>query len=202
MEEWIIRQEQPGDYVQVEHLIREAFWDVYKPGCDEHFIAHRLRNCPLFVPQLDLVALDGDKVVGNILYSRASIVDDSGGNTEVLIFGPLSVQPAYQGRGIGSLLVRRSLEKARELGFRAVCVFGDPAYYRRFGFEPAAHFHLLPPDGTPTNAFQAIELVPDGLKGAAGWLLFSPAFSVDPSELEDFDSRFPPKEKHITSTQL
>ena len=82
--EWTLRREEPGDYDEVEHLTRDAFWDVYKPGCDEHLVAHRLRTSPRFVPQLDLVALDGERIVGNIMYSRASIMDDSGGNTEEL----------------------------------------------------------------------------------------------------------------------
>ena len=199
---WTLRPEQPGDYGQVEQLTREAFWNVYKPGCDEHLIAHRLRTSPLFVPQLDLVALDGKKIVGNIMYSRANIVDDSGGNTEVLVFGPLSVLPEYQGRGVGSLLVRRSLELARELGYRAVCIFGHPAYYRRFGFRPASFFHILPPDGNPTDTFQAMELQPAGLQGITGWFAEDPVFSVDPEELEEFDRRFPPKEKRVTDSQL
>lgn len=200
--EWTLRQEQPGDYSEVEHLTREAFWDVYKPGCDEHLIAHRLRSSPLFVPRLDLVALEGDKIVGNIMYSRANVMDDSGGNTEVLVFGPLSVLPEYQGRGIGSLLVRRSMELAREMGFRGICIFGSPAYYRRFGFVPAARFHILPPDGNPMDAFQAVELAPGGLEGVTGWFAEDPVFTADPDEVEEFDRRFPPKEKHVTDTQL
>lgn len=200
--EWTLRREEPGDYDEVEHLTRDAFWDVYKPGCDEHLVAHRLRTSPRFVPQLDLVALDGERIVGNIMYSRASIMDDSGGNTEVLVFGPLSVLPDYQGRGIGSLLVRHSLDLAREMGFRAVCIFGHPAYYSRFGFVPAGRFHILPPDGEPIDAFQAIELAPGALEGITGWFAEDPVFSVDPEDLEAFDRHFPPREKHVTDSQL
>jgi len=127
-----IRTEEDKDHLQVENLTREAFWNLYKPGCDEHLLVHNLRKSPAFVAELCLVACEGEKIVGNIVYSKAKVIGE-GGEFEVLCMGPLSVLPELQKRGTGSLLMRHSIDKARELGYTALIIFGDPGYYRRFG---------------------------------------------------------------------
>lgn len=193
-----IRQERPEDHREVEHLTREAFWNVYRPGCVEHLIAHQLRKSDGFVPDLDLVAVKNGEIVGNILYSRAVIEDDNG-NTEVLCFGPLSVHPAHQRQGTGTALVRASLDKARELGYRAVVILGDPAYYYRFGFVAARTYGITMEDGSTPDELLALELTGDALGGVSGRFLTDAAFSVEPAALEAFDAAFPPKEKHAPS---
>ena len=118
-----IRLEQPGDYRAVEYLTREAFWNLYKPGCDEHLLVHKLSKIPAFVKELSFVAVDQDKIVGSIIYSKAKVINQNQKEFEVLCLGPIGVLPPYQGQGIGSLLMNHSIEKARQLGYKAVILF-------------------------------------------------------------------------------
>ncbi len=197
-----IRHESKKDYEEVENLTREAFWDIYQPGCDEHLLAHKLREVPAFIPELDFVAeLDG-KIVGNIMYSKAKIVDEKGVEHEVITFGPLSVLPSYQKSGIGSRLVNFTIELAKKMGFRAIVIFGNPDYYHRFGFANADKFHITTSDGANFEAFMALELYKGALQGIGGKFHEDPVFQIDKEELESFERKFPNKEKHITDTQL
>ena len=197
----VIRPEQPSDHRTVEELTRDAFWDVYKPGCDEHLVAHRLRSHPDFVPELDFVALDGDRIVGNIMYSRAAIVQPDGTRFPIVIFGPLSVHPDYQRRGVGSALVRHSLEQARERGFAGVALTGSPDYYPRFGFRPGRDFGITDAEGNSSDYLMAMPLAADTLP--AGVLTESEVFfSITPADVEAFDASFPPREKHRLPGQL
>ena len=119
-----LRPESPADFRAVEELTRNAFWNHHAPGCDEHYLAHILRESSDFVPELDYVAVHAGKVVGNIMYTRAKIVLDRGGEREVLCFGPLAVDPAFQGQGVGGALIERTKTLARELGYKAILIFG------------------------------------------------------------------------------
>ncbi|WMJ82690.1 GNAT family N-acetyltransferase [Oscillospiraceae bacterium LTW-04] len=125
----IIRPEAEQDYRVVEHLTRDAFWDVYKPGCDEHLLAHNLRYSKAFLPELDYVAVQDDCVVGNIMYSVAQVIDSDGRAHPVLTFGPLSVSPDCQRQGVGAALVHHTLAIAKKTEYPAVIIFGNPAYY-------------------------------------------------------------------------
>lgn len=124
-----IRLEKEKDYRAVECLTREAFWDLYHPGCSEHFIVHKIRKVTAFVKELSLIACNKDRIVGSIIYSRAKVIDVKDEVFEVLCMGPVSVLPSFQRKGIGSLLMRHSIEKAKKLGFKAIVLFGDPRYY-------------------------------------------------------------------------
>ncbi|MFA5249161.1 MAG: N-acetyltransferase [Candidatus Paceibacterota bacterium] len=147
MDNITIRPEQPEDYRQSEDVTREAFWDLYQPGCNEHLILHKLRKIPGFVKELDLVACDNDKVVGNIVYSKARVTDELKREFIVLCLGPVAVFPSHQKKGIGSSLIERSLDKARSLGYKAVILFGDPGYYHRFGFRNAKEYGIQTAQG-------------------------------------------------------
>ena len=138
----LIRLEEESDFEKVEYLTREAFWDVYRPGCSEHLLVHKIRKVPAFVKELSYVACDNNKIVGNIIYSRARVVNEDNLEYEVLCMGPLSVLPAYQRRGIGSQLLQETLDKARKLGYKAVIIFGNPGFYERFGFKNAQQFMI------------------------------------------------------------
>ncbi len=199
---WNLRLEIERDHEAVENLTREAFWDVYKPGCDEHLLAHKLRKAKAFVPALDYVVEHDRRILGNIMYSRAKVVDAQGTGHEVLTFGPLSVLPAHQKEGIGSALVRHTLKLAEAMGFKAILIFGNPAYYHRFGFENAEKYRITTSDGSNFEPFMALELYENALQGITGKFYEDPVFHVDPKELEAFEKRFPYKEKHITDTQL
>ena len=197
-----IRLENENDYEEVENLTREAFWDVYQPGCDEHLLAKKLRKVPAFIPELDFVAeLDG-QIVGNILYSKATVTNETGVEHEVITFGPLSVLPSYQKAGVGSKLIKHTLELAKGMGFEAVIIFGNPAYYHRFGFENSEKYNITTADGKNFEAFMALELYEGGLQGISGSFHEDSVFCIDKAELEEFEKKFPYKEKHITDTQL
>ena len=187
-----LRLEEPADYKGIEQLTYAAFRTVELPGrtrCDEHYLAHILRTHPDFVPELDYVALDGERLVGNIMYAKSGI-RLAGGDAVleegILTFGPLSVLPAMQGRGIGALLVQHTLEKATMLGYKAVIIFGHPTYYARFGFENAIKYGITTGDGQNFDAFMAKELVPGGLTGLVGTFALSSAYEIEDDKFETY----------------
>lgn len=190
-----LRPESPADFRAVEELTRNAFWNHHAPGCDEHYLAHILRESSDFVPELDYVAVHAGKVVGNIMYTRAKIVLDRGGEREVLCFGPLAVDPAFQGRGVGGALIERTKTLARELRYKAILIFGDPEYYSRFGFIPAERYGVGTSWGVYIISLQALELQPGALENCAGYFQESGDYQIDPEASAAFDKGFPPKEK-------
>ena len=190
-----LRPEGSADFRAVEELTRNAFWNHHAPGCDEHYLAHILRESSDFVPELDYVAVHDGKVVGNIMYTRAKIVLDRGGEREVLCFGPLAVDPAFQGRGVGGALIERTKTLARELGYKAILIFGDPEYYSRFGFIPAERYGVGTSWGVYIISLQALELQPGALEDCEGYFEESGDYQIDPEASAAFDKGFPPKEK-------
>jgi predicted N-acetyltransferase YhbS len=196
-----IRLEEKADHFETENMTREAFWDLYKPGCDEHFVLHQLRQSSAFLPELDYVACDGEAIVGNIIYSKATISDETD-RTTVLCMGPLSVAPAYQKRGIGSALLRKTVDIAHSMGYKAIVIFGDPGYYHRFGFRPARDYGIETADGHAPDAFMALELQENSLRGIRGRFYADEAFKVDEKGFEAYDRQFPYKEKHKREGQL
>ena len=194
--------EEESDFKEVEYLTREAFWDLYRPGCNEHLLVHKIRKVPAFVKELSYVACDNKKVVGNIIYSKARVVNEDSVEYEVLCMGPLSVLPAYQKRGIGSQLLQKSLDKARELGYKAVIIYGNPAFYARFGFENAQKLMIQTSSGKNFDAFMALELKEGALKGISGKFYEDKVFEIEDNELEIFEKRFPHREKNTTDTKF
>ncbi|MBE0601171.1 MAG: N-acetyltransferase [Firmicutes bacterium] len=199
----IIRREAPADHRSVETLTREAFWNLHGPGCDEHYLAHVLREADDCIAALDYVAeADGD-IVGNIMYTRSRIALDRGGALPTITFGPLSVLPACQKQGVGSALVRHTLALANELSWNAVLIYGDPAYYSRLGFVPAERFGIATEHNEYHAALQAFELRPGALAQAAGRFFEASAYQIDGNAAAAFDQTFPPKEKRSgTPSQL
>lgn len=191
-----IRKETTKDYAEVENLVREAFWDVYAPGCCEHLIVHNLRGKDACLADLSCVAVDENgRIVGQILYTKARIECPDGTQREAAAFGPIGVLPEWQGRGVGSALVRHTLELAAKAGWRGVFITGDPKYYHRFGFKSACEFGVQMEDIAEPEVQMAVELQPGGLKGISGVLHFAPEYRVDLKELEEFEKNFPHKEK-------
>ena len=190
-----LRPESPADFRAVEELTRNAFWNHHAPGCDEHYLAHILRESSNFVPELDYVAVQDGKVVGSIMYTRARIVLDRGGERGVLCFGPLAVDPAFQGRGVGGALIERTKTLARELGYKAILIFGDPEYYSRFGFVPAERYGVGTSWGVYIISLQALELQPGALEDCEGYFEESRDFQIDPEKSAAFDKGFSYKEK-------
>ena len=188
-----LRLELPEDYAAVENVTREAFWNKHVPGCNEHYLAHVLRSSAAFLPELDFVALHDGKIVGNIMYTKAVIRCDDGSERAVLSFGPVSVMPLMQGQGVGSMLIRHTLELAKELGHGAVLIYGDPGYYSRFGFGSAEQYCIGTPDDFFADALQAIELIPGTLSNCAGLFFEDTVYEVDDAEAAAFDKKFLPK---------
>jgi len=197
-----IRPENAKDYFETEYITREAFWDVYHPGCMEHLVLHKLREAPGFVAELAFVACDVKRIVGNVVCSKAKVINDAEQKYEVLCMGPLSVLPGYQGKGIGSLLIKTTINKAQELGYKGIVIYGNPDYYHRFGFVNAEKFGIMTSEGGNFDYFMALELSEGSLQGIKGNFYEDEAFNVNDEELEEFDKAFPYKEKHVTSTQL
>lgn len=196
-----IRNEKESDFSKVEELTREAFWNLHSPGCDEHYLLHKMRSSSEFIPELDFVTLNLGEIIGNIVYCKAFVIDFSGVKHEVLTFGPLSVHPKFQKQGVGSLLINSSMKAARELGYKAVFIYGDPKYYRRFGFKCTRKFRIKTSDGYYAAALMALELQPGSLDGIEGKFEEGSVYNIDSSESEIFDAGFPAKEKCVTETQ-
>ena len=197
-----IRLETRDDYRETETLTRDAFWDLYKPGCDEHLVLHKMRGLPVFVRELNYVAVTGGRIIGNIVFSKARVINHGGDEFEVLTMGPVSVLPQYQGKGIGARLINHALDNAGKMGFSAVLIFGNPGYYSRFGFVNAEKYNIQTSEGENFDAFMALELFENSLQGIEGKFYIDPVFFPDEKELEKFEKQFPYREKHVTDTQL
>jgi predicted N-acetyltransferase YhbS len=197
----IIRNEEKEDYRTVEQLVREAFWNLYVPGCNEHYILHNLRISNDFIPELDFVAEKEGQIVGQIAYSRGIIKCKQGEEEEVISFGPVSVLPAFQKRGIGSALIIHTTNLARDMGYPAICIYGDPRYYSRFGFRCAEKYEIKTADDKFAVALQVLELKQGVLNNMSGKFIESTAFAVDETEFARYDVTFPCKEKKETDSQ-
>ena len=195
MEGLVIRAEVPADHRAVEEMTREAFWNVYAPGCEEHYLVHHLRSQPDFIPQLSLVAELEGELVGHVIYTKCRLTDETGKEKEVLTFGPLTVRPGFQRRGIGKALLKRSFDIAREMGYEAVVIFGNPGNYVGRGVQSYKKFGVSTPTGKFPCAMLVKELAPGALAGHRWVYRESPAYEADPAGFEAFDAAFPPKKK-------
>ena len=196
-----IKNETEKDYREVEELTREAFWNLYVPGADEHFIVHNLRKSKNFIKHLDLVAVHQDKIVGSIIYTLSYIEDEFNQKHEVITFGPVSILPEFQNKGIGRKLIEYSIKKARDLSYKAIIIYGYPDYYSKYGFKSGKNYNICTPEGTYMKALQVLELQDNALKGIHGKFFQDNAFYYDESEKEKFDKTFSEKEKLITESQ-
>ena len=194
----IIRFENKGEYREVENLIRESFWNVYRPGCSEHYVIHVLRDDPAFVKELDFVMEKDGQLIGQNMFMRTVINADDGRDVEVLTMGPICITPALKRKGYGKILLDYSLEKAAELGFGAVLFEGNIDFYGKSGFDFARRFgiryHDLP-EGADDSFFLCRELIPGFLDDVTGVYQTPAGYYVDDAEVEAFDRGFPPKEK-------
>ena len=198
----IIRQSKETDFRETENLTRESFWDLYKPGSDEHFVLHKIRKSNCYIGELDLILINGEKIIGHIICTKAKVVDSMNNQYLVLCVGPFSILNEYQKKGYGVKLMEYCIEKSKELGYVAMILFGNPSYYHRFGFRNAIEYGICTRGGMNFDPFMVKELQRDGLKGIQGKFYEDESFSVDPDELLEFEKQFPFKEKHITATQL
>lgn len=201
----IIRRETPADYAAVEHLTREVFWNVYRPGCTEHYVVHVLRRDPDFVPELDLVMERDGALIGHVLYMRSKIVTDGGQEVPMMTFGPISIRPDLQRQGLGKRLLDFSMERAGELGAGALCIEGNIDFYGKSGFVVAGtrgiRYHGEPEQEMVPYVLLK-ELRPGFLDGVTGVYHTPRGYDVDEAAAEEFDRNFPPKEKLKLPGQL
>lgn len=201
----IIRLERENEYREVENLVRESFWNVYRPGCLEHYVLHTLRNDPAFVPELDFVmTLDG-KLIGQNMFMKAVIAADDGRSIPVMTMGPICIAPELKRKGYGKILLDYSLEKAKELGCGALCFEGNIDFYGKSGFRQASEFgiryHGLP-EGEDASFFLCEELMPGYLNGITGEYAPPAGYLVNEKEAETFDREFPYMEKKKLPGQI
>lgn len=201
----IIRRETKQDYRAVENLVRESFWNVYRPGCTEHYVLHCLRDDPAFVPELDLVMeLDGE-LIGQIVYVRSHILCSDGKELPILTFGPIGIAPKYKRQGYGQQLLDASLAMARKLEAGATAITGNIDFYGKSGFLPAKEKGIRYADDPDADYFLIKELIPGFLDGVTGTYTDPDGYFVadrEPRAFEAFDASFPKKEKLRLPGQL
>lgn len=220
MTNYIIRLEEQKDYRDVENLVRESFWNVYRPGCSEHYVIHVLRDDPAFVPELDFVmhlsvqendpgdhsvAEQDGMLIGQNMFMKTVIEADDGREIPVLTMGPIGITPELKRKGYGKKLLDYCLEKATEMGFGAVLFEGNIGFYSHCGFDYASKFgiryHDLPEDAD-SSFFLCRELIPGYLDDVTGVYQTPQGYYVKDEDVEEFDKQFPPKEKKKLPGQL
>lgn len=198
----IIRNEKESDYSIVEEITRKAFYNRYTPGCFEHYLVHIMRNHEDFIPELDFVAeLDG-QVIGNIMYTKAKLVDESGFEKEILTFGPISVLPEYQRNGYGKLLMEHSFQEAARLGYDVIVIFGSPANYVGRGFQSCKKYNICLENHRYPAAMMVKELKEHVLDGRKWFYYDSPVMNIDEEEARRYDDSLEKMEKkHLPSQE-
>lgn len=201
----IIRNETPEDYREVENLIRESFWNVYRPGCLEHFVIHELRRDPAFVKELDFVMEADGRIIGQNMFMWAVIRADDGREIPIMTMGPICIANDLKRQGYGKQLLDYTVEEARKLGCGALCFEGNIHFYGKSGFsyasEKGIRYHGLP-EGADASFFLCKELIPGYLEGITGEYGPPDGYFVDEAACEEFDRSFPPKEKLKLPGQL
>ena len=190
MNNYSIRVEEERDYLTVESLVREAFWNVYRPGCTEHYVLHHLRSNPDFIPELAFVMEADGKIIGQNVFVKAQITKSNGTAFPILTMGPICIANEYKRKGYGKILLDYSLEKARDLGYGAVCFEGNIDFYGKSGFDVASKFgikyHGLP-EGMEADFFLCKELKSGYLDGITGVYATPKPYFVAEENPEDFE---------------
>ena len=198
MKNLIIRNEKKEDYRTVENLIRESFWNVYRPGCLEHYVIHTLRDDEAFIPELSFVMELEGKIIGQNMFMRANIKADDGRDIPIMTMGPICIAPELKRKGYGKILLDYTLEKAKEHGCKALCFEGNINFYGKSGFTFASNYgiryHGLP-EGEDASFFLCKELISGYLNGITGEYQTPDVYFVHEAEAEEFDKGFPHKEK-------
>lgn len=190
-----IRNEEERDYKKVEEVTRAAFWNLYVPGCDEHYLTHIMRSHEDFIRGLDFVIEVDGEIVGNIMYTKAKLIDESGGEKDILTFGPVCILPEYQRAGYGKKLIEHSFVKAAALGFDVIVIFGNPGNYVSRGFKSCKKYNICVPDGGYPAAMLVKELKPGALDGRKWIYHQSAVYEIDQEEARRFDDSLEKWEK-------
>lgn len=201
----IIRLENENDYFEVENLVRNSFWNIYRPGAYEHFIVHNLRKDECFIKDLAYVMEKDNEIIGHINYSKGKINFEDGETRDAIVLGPIAIHEDYQNNGCGTKLIEYTLDLIERMNIAYVFVIGDENYYERFGFESASKYKIFL-EGTDTSQecpFFMIKVFDCEKIDFKKAIFANPdVFNVDEKDVDEFDERFEYKEKLITDTQL
>jgi len=199
--EFEIRLETQDDYIEVERLTREAFWNLYFPGCDEHYLCHIIRSHNDFIRELDYIAEIDGKIIGSIMYTKSLLISDDNDTIPIVSFGPLCVHPGFQRRGIGTALIEKTKDIVKNMNIPAIAIYGDPHNYCKHGFRNGIDYQVSNMDGDYPLGLLVLELQ-SGFFGNKCWKLRqSDVFKYDNEEAIAFDNRFEEKEKKVQYSQ-
>ena len=196
-----IRNEKESDYQIVEEITRKAFYNMYAPGCMEHYLVHIMRQHADFIPELDFVAELNGNVIGNIMYTKAKLTDEAGQEKEILTFGPVSILPEYQRKGYGKMLIEHSFQRAAELGYDVVVIFGSPANYVSCGFQCCKKYNVCVDGGKYPAAMLVKELIPGALEGRKWYYSDSSVMNVNEADAAAYDDSLEKMEKKWMPSQ-
>lgn len=200
-----IRLENEDDYLYVENLVRDSFWNVYRPGAYEHYIVHNLRNHPSFIKDLAYVIEKDGEIIGHINYSKGQIDFDDADSKEALVLGPISIDKRYQNRGYGTKLIDYTLKLIKDFNIPFVFVIGDENYYSRFGFESASKYNIRLNGcgiGGECPFFMIKIFNVDEITLKKGIFSNPDVFDVDENDVDEFDKRFEFRQKEVNENQL
>lgn len=196
-----IRNEEETDYKRVEEITRKAFYNLYIPGCIEHYLVRIMRSHKDFLPELDFVIEVDNQIIGNIMYTKAKLIDEFGGEKEILTFGPVCIIPEYQRMGYGKMLMDHSFDQAVALGYDVIVIFGNPVNYVSRGFKSCKKYNICLENGTYPAAMMVKELKAEALDGKK-WIYYdSPVMKIDEQEAERFDESLEKMEKKFQPSQ-
>ena len=196
-----IRNETEADHQIVETITRRAFYNLYVPGCVEHYLVHIMRGHADFIPELDFVAeLDG-QVIGNVMYTKSTLTSEDGAVKTILTFGPVSIAPEYQRKGYGKRLLEYSFQQAAALGWDVIVIFGSPANYVSCGFKSCKKFNVCMEDGQFPTAMMVKELKAGSLDGRKWVYRDSPVMKIDEAAARLYDDTLEFMEKEYRPSQ-
>lgn len=197
-----VRLEKENERFEVEKIVREAFWNLYIPGCNEHLIVHNLREHNDFIPELSFVIEQDGEIVGSIFYSHSKVIDCDEREIKTITFGPVSIKPSLHRKGLGRIIITHSIDKAKELGFGAIIIGGFPYHYKTYGFVGAKKYNIALQDGNYYTGIMALPLIDGYLDNIKeGIVYFSETMEPGASKLDEFDSNFPKMEKEVRQCQ-
>lgn len=196
-----IRNEEKTDYEKVEEITRKAFWNLYVPGCGEHYLVHVMRSHKDFISELDFVIEVDNEIIGNIMYTKTKLVDEFGEEKDILTFGPVCILPKYQRKRYGKKLLEYSFDKAIALGYDVIVIFGNPGNYVSRGFKSCKKHNVCLENGTYPSPMMVKELKPGALDGRKYVYYESPVFEIDEKDAVRFDEGLEKWEKKYQPSQ-
>ena len=173
-----IRNEEPKDYRRVEEVAREAFWNLYFPGCHEHFVIHKMRNHKDFIKDLAFVIEVDNQIAGGIFYTQSKIVSEGNKEYKTISFGPVFISPEFHRKGLGKELITHSIKLAKEMGYRAILTLGYPYHYEPYGFLGGKKYNISMPDGKFYKGLLVLPLYERALDNISGYAEFSDVFDL------------------------